>query len=161
MAAILSWIEGNWFSLLQGAGIVFGLLFTAVSIRRETRTRKASDLLALGQQHRDLWNEVHRRPELGRVLDPNADLVGCPVTSAEENFLLVAIVHFNTGWHLASRGSFLQLSVLAEDAGWFFDLPIPRTVWQRTKRAREPGFVRFVESCMRQDRRRESEAALA
>ena len=149
MRAFLVWIEDNWFTLLQGVGIVGGLLFTAVSIRRDTKARRVSDLLTLTEHHRDLWSEVHRRPDLSRVLDSEADLVAKPITAAEEKFLFVAIVHFHTGWQLAREASLLTLDVLAADAHWFFNLPIPRAVWEQAKGDRDPLFVRFVEQSRR------------
>lgn len=145
MAPLLSWLSENWFSALQGIGIIGGIAFAAVSLRRETRARRLTDLLTLTSQHRDLWSEVHRRPELSRVLDPRADLLAQPVTKEEENFLLVVIVHFNTGWHLARENTFLSLDVLAQDARSFFSLPIPHAVWHETKRSRDPKFVEFIE----------------
>jgi len=144
--AFLAWTEENWISLIQCAGIVGGLIFTALSIRRDTKARRMSDLLSLSKLHRDLWSEVHRRPELSRVMDTETDLVGCPVTAAEEAFLFVVITHFHTGWHLARNGALLSLNVLAEDAGWFFSLPIPKAVWAESKSDRDQKFVQFVEA---------------
>ena len=146
MAAFLVWTEQNWISLTQCVGIVGGLVFTALSVRRDTKARRVSDLLALSKLHRDLWSEVHRRPELSRVMDTEADLVGCPVSAAERTFLFVVITHFHTGWHLARNGALLSLNVLAEDAGWFFSLPIPKAVWAESKNDRDPKFVQFVEA---------------
>lgn len=149
MPRLLSWIEENWFSLLQSGGIIFGLVFTALSLRRESRARKASDFLALSAQHHELWSEVHRRPELSRVLSAAVDLVSAPITGAEEKFTLLAIMHFNTGFQLASKGALLKLKVLAADVGYFFTLPIPRAVWAEAKAGRDPLFVRFVENTLK------------
>jgi hypothetical protein len=142
------WLQDNWFALVQAAGIIFGLVFTGVSLRHDTRARKVSDLLSLTSQHRELWSEVHRRPDLSRIFDPRADLIAAPVTRAEEEFLLVVIVHFTTGWQLARQGAVLTLNVLAEDARWFFNLPIPHAVWKQTKQVRDPEFVRFIDRCL-------------
>ena len=75
-----------------------------------TNARKVSDLLTLTAQHRELWNEVYRRPELSRIFATAADLVANPVSVAEERFLNEVIVHFNTGWHLARRKSLFSHS---------------------------------------------------
>ena len=142
------WFRENWFLLLQGTGIVGGLLFTAISIRHGTKARQIGDLLTLAQQHRDLWKEIHERPELARVLRPQVDLVTQPVSVLEEEFLHLVIAHFNTGWLMAREGSLLTLKVLKRDAGTFFCLPIPRIVWEQTKANRDPRFVRFVDACL-------------
>ena len=148
MDAIFAWLHENWFLFLQSAGIVGGLLFTALSIRGGTNARKVSDLLNLTAQHRELWNEVYRRPELSRIFATAADLVAKPVSVAEERFLNEVIVHFNTGWHLARRKSLVPMAALKADVRSFFNLPIPRTVWRQTRGSREARFVRFVESCL-------------
>lgn len=143
--ALPDWLKENWFSLAQCVGIVGGLLFTGLSLRRDTKARRASDMLALSEHHRDLWGEAHRRPELRRIMEAEVDFVAAPITFFEEQFLFVVITHFQTGWHLARSGSLLSLEVLSEDAGWFFNLPIPRTVWSATKGGRDSKFVRFIE----------------
>ena len=101
------------------------------------------------QQHRELWSEVHRRPELGRILEETADLVAKPITVAERVYLNLVIIHFNTGWQLAREGTLLKLKTLALDARNFFSLPVPRTVWEQTKSVREHQFVAFIDKCLR------------
>ncbi len=149
MGTQLLWFRDNWFPVLQTVGIIGGLLFTAISIRQSTSARRTSDLLALTEQHRQLWNEVYSRPGLGRIYDEEADLLAAPVTIAEERFLNEVIVHFQTGWQLARQGSLITLEAMKADARTFFRLPIPRFVWQQTKAGREPKFVRFVEDCLK------------
>ncbi len=63
VAYIETWLETNWINLFQTVGIVLGLVFTSFSWRRDTRTRKLSNLLALKKEHRELWNIIHANPE--------------------------------------------------------------------------------------------------
>lgn len=112
MAALPVWLEQNWFPLLQSTGIIGGLLFTALSVRRDTRARRAADLLKLAEQHRDLWSEIHRRPELSRILSADVDLLSSPITPVEKEFLDIVFVHFYTGWLLAKERA-IGLSELA------------------------------------------------
>ncbi len=145
MANLPPFLESNWFNLVQSAGIVASLLFAAVTIRREARAHQMTALLALDQQHRDLWSELHRRPELERILAPEVDLVGKPVTTAESEFLNTVFVHFCTGWRLASEHRILSESDLWRDIASILANPIPREVWRETKGIREKRFVAFVE----------------
>lgn len=149
MDALFAWLSQNWFSLLQSVAIVAGLLFTAISIRRETRNRKVGDLLTLAERHRELWSEVHRLPELQRVMSEEADLVANPITTAEREFLNLAFVHFNIGWQLAGANTFLSLEALSLDAKRFFSLPLPRSVWNSARQTRDPKFVNFIESSLK------------
>ena len=149
MAAFLSWLKDNWFSLLQSCGIVLGLLYTAIILIRDAKDRRRSDVLALMEQHRELWSEVHRRPDLQRVLAGAADLVANPITVAEQEFLNLVIIHFHTGWQLARDETVVTLKTLKADARNFFNLPIPKSVWEQTRHTRDPKFMKFIEGCLR------------
>lgn len=148
MADTVAWLKENWFLLLQSLGISGGLLFTALSLRADVRARRTSDFLALAEHHRQLWDEIHQRPELARVMAEEADLANGPITVAEENFLNSVIVHFNTGWLIAREGALLTLEGFSRDVGTFFTLPLPRAVWNQTTAGRDPRFVAFVEACL-------------
>ena len=47
MGDFFTWLETNWFSLVQSAGIVGSILLTALMLRRDRRGRRISDLLTL------------------------------------------------------------------------------------------------------------------
>jgi hypothetical protein len=147
MAAGL-WLTRNWFAVFQAIGIAGGLLFTALSIRRETNHRRLSDLLSLSEHHRVLWSELQHKPELLRILDWKVDLIGSPVKAQEAQFLNLVFVHFETGWRLAKKRGLPSLKTLTNDVADFFARPIPRMVWENTKSARDPGFVEFVDKCL-------------
>ena len=127
-------------------------MFTAESVRQATKARRISDLLALTDQHRELWRELQERPELRRITQKDVDLVAEQITSAEDQFLNLAIVHFNTGWLLTREGALLTQEALIKDVQFFFNLPIPRSVWERTRGNRDPEFAGFIESCLRRKR---------
>jgi hypothetical protein len=150
MAGLTSWFAQNWFAATQGVGIIAGLLFTAISLRRDAKSRRASDVLKLAQQHRALWAEVHRRRDLQRINKPEVDLVAGPVTPEEEEFLNVVFVHFYTTFLLSQSRTLalLPLKTLAVDIRAFFSLPLPQFVWRASKSGRDPKFVKFVEACL-------------
>lgn len=148
MDAVILWAKDNWFSLLQGVGIVSGLFFTALSARREAHTRRITNLLSLTQQHRELWTHLLVSPDLKRVAKTEADLVSEPVSLVEEEFLNLVIVHFHTGWKLARLGPEVSLLELRKDARNFFSRPVVRAVWEQTKANRDCRFVQFVDECL-------------
>jgi hypothetical protein len=148
MASLFLWLNQNWFALLQSVGIVCGLLFTSLSIRRDTRARRTTDLLTLTERHHDLWSEIHRRPELQRILNKEVDLVSRPVSTTEQEFLNLVFVHFYTGWLLAKSDALVPLEAMAADIRAFFGLPIPRFIWKQARDARDPKFVGFVDACL-------------
>ena len=144
----LDWFRDNWFNLTQSVGIICSLVFTSLTLRRDILARRRSDDQALTQQHRELWSEVHRRPELARVVKAEADLVAKPVTVVEEEFLNLVIVHFQTSWSRAREGSVLKLRILEKDASHFFKLPVPGWVWCQTRSRYAPEFASFIDNAI-------------
>ncbi len=148
VAAILPWVQEHWFDFVQSLGIVASVALTAASLRRESRGRRMADHLTLVAQHRELWIDVSRRPELGRILQAEVDLVERPISMVEEDYLNLVIVHYTTGWLMAREGGLVNLKVLAGDARAFFSLPIPKTVWEQTAPLLDPAFVAFIRSSL-------------
>jgi hypothetical protein len=144
---ISGWVALNWFDLLQSLGIIGGLLFTAWSLRSETKTRRVNNLLAITEGHREVWTEFYRRPELKRVLADRADLVRDEITREEEIFVNLVILHLNCVFYARKTGLVFKLEGLRRDVRWFFSLPIPRMIWEKTKVLQNDDFVTFVESC--------------
>ena len=126
-----------------------GLLFTAVAIRKDTKSRRIGNLLNLSEQHRELWREAKRDESLRRIFDSKADASVDPLTFEEEQFLNLAVVHFATGWALAKEGSLVSMEALRRDVKGFFNLPLPYQFWRQSRNSREPGFAGFVDSVLK------------
>ncbi len=148
MAYFESWLEANWFSAVQTVGIVLGLLFTGLSLRRDTRSRRLSNLLALKEEHRELWSIVHQKPEFARILQRDVDLVASPMTNEEEVFLRQMIVHFAVSWEFIQDGTPLDLGAFRRDAAEIFSLPLPKLAWSRAIRAQNPIFAKFIRNAV-------------
>src|ERR1044072_173514 len=93
--AFLDWLQGNWFTLLQSAGIIGSLLFTGVSLRMDAKVRRVGNLLRMTEGHRNIWSELYVRPELARVTNGSVDLAKEPVTNLEELFVSFLILHLS------------------------------------------------------------------
>ena len=144
-----SWVEQNWFTLIQTAGIIGSLLFGAFAARREAKAREFENHLKITALHRELWSGVTNNPSLARVVEQNPDIVRSPITLAEQEFLNLAINHFQTGWRFAKSGSLVGLDEMTSDVRNFFSLPLPRAIWEKSKSYRNPRFVGFVESALK------------
>jgi hypothetical protein len=144
----ISWLANNWVNLLQGIGIVGSLLFTGKALHQSAASMRLNAMLKLGEHHRDIWSEVHRRPELTRVLQETIDLISHPVTPAEEEFLNIILVHFQTGWEMTLNHGIGSLEAYRRDLLEFLSLPIPTHVWENTKQHRDPRFVEYVEQLL-------------
>ena len=143
----LRWLTENWFTLLNAVGIVGGLMFTGHSLRSETKTRRIANLLSLTTGHRDIWKQIFTRPQLSRILDPNADTSSKPVTREEEIFVNLVIQHLSVVFHAMRDELTIKPEGLRRDVWWFFSLPIPQTVWEKMKVLQNDKFVAYVEEC--------------
>lgn len=149
MGIEFTWLTEHWHSVLESVGIIGGLIFTGVTVRRDLEARRISEYLTLATQHRRLWGQLHRRKGLSRLLEPGRDLSENPLTREELNFLSLTFVHFHTSWLIGQEGGLLiPLPVLAKDAAHFFQLPGPSAVWQQERNAHQPEFVAFVEAAI-------------
>jgi hypothetical protein len=141
----LHWLIENWFEVLGTIGVVGGLFFNGYSLRSETKTRKVANLLTLTQSHREIWKEMLRKPGLQRVLDVNVNPAKEPVTQSEEIFVTLVIQHLTMMLHAMHDELTIQPEGLRQDVRQFFRLPIPRTVWEKSKAIQDQELVRFVE----------------
>jgi len=149
MAGFDSWAEANWFNIIQTVGILGGILLAAAAANREAKAREIQNLLTISEHHREVWTELLRAAELQRVLQPDADVVGKPPTTREEECANLVIVQFLKSWRVANAGGLLTLKELGADVRGFCSLPLPRVVWEKTKAFRNQRFVRFVERALR------------
>lgn len=145
---VSQWLAANWFDLLQTLGIVGGLLFTAYAIRKDEKGRKIGNLIAMNQQHHEIWRELYERPELARVLKKEADVNSAPITDAEKLFVNSLILQLSTVYRAMKEGMFVPLEGLKEDIKGFFSLPIPKNIWEENKPLQNKDFVKFVDTCL-------------
>jgi hypothetical protein len=142
------WIAQNWFNILSALGIIGSLLFTSVSLRSETKTRRISNLLTLTQNHRELWAELFDHPRLARVLDPKADVSQESITVEEGYYVNMIIQHLNSAFEATKSGLVIKPEGVTEDVRWLLSLPVPRAIWEKLRPLQNDDFVAFVEACV-------------
>lgn len=152
------WLAQNWFNLLSAIGIIASLLFTAVSLRSETKTRRISNLLTLTQNHRELWTELIHSPALRRVLDPTRNTVAKPPNLEEKYFVTLAIQHLHSAYRAMQTGLVTQPAGIKEDIRKIFSLPVPRAVWEQARPMQNQDFADFVDSALRTNEKQETNA---
>ena len=136
-----------WIDLLQSVGIVAGLLFTGYNIRADSRERKVQSVFALTAAHREIWSKLYEHPHLTRVLR-NAEAKDVTVTDDEELFVHLLILHLASSYIARKFGMNVQEDGLELDIKELFSLPVPKAVWEKSKKYQDKDFVQFVESCM-------------
>jgi hypothetical protein len=141
----LRWLNQHWFTLLQSIGIVGGLIFTGISFLTDAKDRKVTNLIAVTHEHRDIWTQLYKRPELWRVLNRFPDLTKLPVTAEEQLFVNFVILHLSSVYEAMKNSMFFEAPGLGRDLKHLFSLPIPRFVWEKMKPLQDPKFIEFVE----------------
>ena len=141
----LDWLGENWPHLLEATGIVSGLWFSVTNLSRDANATRVSNLLTLTRDHRELWLELYRRPELARVLDAKADLRHAPVTPDEALFVKLLIQHLHATFQAMREGVFIEVEGMRADVRAFIALPIPHALWPDLRPLQNRDFVAFVE----------------
>ena len=149
------WITENWFVLLQSAGIIGSLLFTAVSLKRNTATQKVETWFRITSHHRDLWMEILERPELARIRETESRLKVYPLTEPERRFVQLLIHQLAATYVAIQAGVISEPAGLRNDIAQFFSFPVPKAVWDQAKQFQESQFVGFVEEAIKTGQERQ------
>lgn len=145
---ILGWAREHWFDFLQTASILVGFFVTTFTIRTDTKERKIANLFTLTNAHRELWSRLYDKKELSRVLSPSANLRSEPITIEEELFVHTLILHLRSAFKAREFGMQFDDDAVAADIRQFFNRPIPKEVWERSRVFQDAAFVNFVERCI-------------
>src|SRR5579871_6256789 len=140
----LQWISEHWFDLAQTAGIVGGLLFTAFAIRKDDKARTITNTIAVNEQYSRIWHEFYVRPELARILKKDVDLDKQPVSNDEGLFVKTLLLHLDVVRRTMKARIFVKIQGLRSDVREFFELPIPKSVWEKLKPFQYDAFVAFI-----------------
>jgi hypothetical protein len=142
------WFSQNTFNLGSLIFAVIGLWFNAFAICSDTKARQVGNLIAVTENHREIWAEYSQSPDLWRVLDSTADLTKQPMTPREKFFTRSVIFQLNSTYYATKDDLIIKLEGLRRDAFEFLSLPIPMATWKLIKDKQNDEFVAFVESCL-------------
>ena len=142
---ILGWIQEHGFVFLQAVSTLVGFFIAAYTIRTNTVERKIGNLFELTKAHREIWSRLYERKEFARVLMESVNLRKEPMTVEEELFIHTLLLHLRTAFKARALGMQFDDDAVAADIRQFFNRPIPRSVWERSKDFQDADFVAFVE----------------
>ena len=123
---------------------------TSHALRSETKTRRIANLLTITGNYRELWKEFFHTLELARVIDPAADVIRRPVTPTEELFVGLVIAQMSSVYYATQDELLIKLEGSRRDIAEFISLPIPNSVWTKTKLLQNQDFAAFIESSLQQ-----------
>jgi hypothetical protein len=150
MAEFISWVQGNWATIIGSVVAVVGVFFTMVTFRQSAEKADREDYTNLAEQHQVLWKEARDREDLKRICQPLVDLDSEPITLVERLYLNEIFIYFESGWKLAQRNTVLSLKAYTTDVLVFFAFPLPHAAWEQSKAGRNPKFVRFIARAIEQ-----------
>lgn len=133
--------------LLEAAGIIGGLAFTALSFRRDARSRLAQTINDITARHRELWIYFDANPDLRAQFDLDRDLKTCPLTDRERRFVGFVLNHFRGTFYAEKAGIYTQPQHLKKDVRTFFCSPAVLMAWESVKGFHDDEFVEFIKDC--------------
>jgi hypothetical protein len=143
--SILADIATGW---LGSVPIVVGLVLTVAQLRHVQEAQKISNQLEITKQHREIWSRLFENPELGRILKQHVNLEQKPVTAHENLMVTFLILHLKASFRAKEASMLVPALALREDIRSFFSLPIPKEVWNRSRRFQDEDFLKFVEESL-------------
>lgn len=146
---VVRWLTEHGGSVLEGVGIVGGLIFTGVGLHRDSKARRIGNLIGLTQQQRDIWNRAMEEPELIRVQAAERDIMKEPPTTREKLFVRSLVIYLATVHRAVRLDELLRPHGMERDIREFFSKPLPRDVWNDLRPYQDPDFVAFVEAQLR------------
>lgn len=138
-------LAGGHLDLIGSIAIAASLLFTAFELHHVKKAQRITNLLTITRHHREIWSELFKRPELERILEPRPDLKLNPIRNNESLFVTFLILHLKTTFRATKEKMFVKSDALNKDIQWFFSLPIPKEVWEKSKPTQDSDFLAFVE----------------
>lgn len=148
MDGLLRIIGEHGFEVLQSTVLVLSLIFSGLAFRADTKARRIGNLINFTSNHREIWSEFYRRPELARIFRSTVNLSRKPITGEEEMFVISLILHLRASHAAISEKLVLKPHGICLDVQWLFSFPITKTVWDRIKSFQDSEFVQFVEDCL-------------
>lgn len=142
------WIAENWFTFIQTAGIIGGLFYNAAELRMERKVRRTEVVLSLTEAHREIWEQLIERPELSRVLDPDANVHTHPPTTPERRFVQLVIHHLATVRQAVNERAYDASPGMNEDIRQFLSLPIPGVVVDGMLPYQSPDLQEYLHALM-------------
>ena len=142
----LNWSAEHWVELFQTYGIIVGNIFTIAALVLDRRTRRITNLIEINKDHREIWSELYKRPELIRISEIDVDLSTSPIKPEENLFISLLILHLNCAYQAMKNDLYTEPEGMREDIRQFFSRPMAIAVWDKLKVFQDKDFVKFVET---------------
>lgn len=138
-------MEIDWIEVAQTIGIITAIMISVWQIRVMIKHNKLQIQQQMILSHRDYWKLMYQYPELARITEKNINLDEKPLTIFEERYVHMLINHLTFVISASKEKSYEILEGDKLDIKTFFELPIPKKVWNESKKYHSKDFVKKFE----------------
>jgi hypothetical protein len=146
---VFQFLKENGLDIFQSIFIVAGFWIAARTLRGDERAKRVSNLLALHQGQREIWNLLFQDRKLSRVLESKIDLKRKPATFEEKRLVKMYILNLLSAFEAERLGQLTPVEGASKDIAQFFTLPIVKSVWKEMKPFQNKVFIEYVEQNLR------------
>ena len=140
----MGWRDDPWFDWVRLVDFARNL-----GSRKDERARKITNSIAISQQYKQIWGEDYDSLKHGRVLAKSVDLVQQPISTEEDVFVTMLILHLSMVFRAMRNGEFVKFEGLQRDVREFFALPIPKAVWRKVRPFQDRDFAQFIDNSLK------------
>jgi hypothetical protein len=139
----MSWLVAHK-DFIEVTGILIADIATAASFWVNARVERAKMQFEVVREHRKVW-EMGEEPRYKSAMTRKRDLGADPPSDDEAHFVNLVLNHLQGCFYASKGGIYAMPDCIREDIQDFLDRPVPRCIWENSKRYRDHAFVRFVE----------------
>lgn len=124
-----------------------GLILNAFATYKNIRSRRLSNYQEITKSHREIWKLSIDTPEkFERIFDVNPNLIENPISSVEARYIQLVLLHMTSAFNFSKENEMIEIEKLKFDFDNFLSFPLPRKIWNRSKRFYNKDFVSFIDN---------------
>lgn len=139
------------FQATQALALIFGIIFTVTQLARTARSAKATNLLAITKNHRELWAMALESPELQELIDPAFSVKAAMDLSAKQRYFVnFVLLHMASTYELTRLHVLTKNSEIDRDVGALISLPAFTIMWKDLRPYHPCRFQKYVDKCIKE-----------
>ena len=138
------------FQVLQICILVVGATLTVLQLGRTARSARATNLLTITKNHREIWTFALDHPDTFELMDPEIPFSGIEnLSNDQRQFVNFLLLHMASA-HALVKGRLLSRNRSARrDVGGVLALPAFRAIWAELQSYHPARFRRYANKCLK------------
>ncbi len=138
------------FQVVQISILVLGATLTVLQLGRTARAARATNLLAITKNHREIWTFALEHPDTLELMDPEMPFSGIQdLSNDQRQFADFLLLHMASAHALVKRGLLSRNRSDRRDVGGVLALPAFRAIWADLQSYHPPRFRRYANKCLK------------